>query len=283
MRCVTRPTPPSLSARPDCRRAGRDFTALGSNGALGALVLAGSGLLALARRRVAALFLLASFWGALASEAAVKHWYGRPRPQLVPPAARVFTTSFPSGHATVSGAVGLAAALLLARTRPERRFGIAAAAAAICLVGLIGASRIYLGLHWPTDVLAGWALGTAWGAQCWTALGRTWPGLRGSAEAYQTMESQEMAAQMAEEIPSAPALTSAGESPRTSMSGARSPTWWSTSARTQTAPKRPEHVQEGRRDSQPASPLFASRPCPGVPAKGGSHASGGRKSRRWPW
>lgn len=152
------------------QEAGRDFTALGSNGALGALVLAGSGLLALARRRVAALFLLASFWGALASEAAVKHWYGRPRPQLVPHAARVFTTSFPSGHATVSAAVGLAAALLLGRTRPERRFGIAAAAAAICLVGLIGASRIYLGLHWPTDVLAGWL---------WAPLGAPCAGRRG--------------------------------------------------------------------------------------------------------
>ena len=157
------------------QETGRDFAGLGSNGVLAALVLAGSGLLALARRRAGALFLLASFWGALALETAVKHLYGRPRPDLVPHAARVFTASFPSGHATVSAAVCLAAALLLGRARPERWFALFAAAVAACLVALVGVSRIYLGVHWPTDVAAGWALGAGWTALCWAVLCRAAP------------------------------------------------------------------------------------------------------------
>lgn len=152
------------------QETGRDFAGLGSNGVLAALVLAGSGLLALARRRAGALFLLASFWGALALETVLKHWYARPRPELVPHAARVFTASFPSGHATVSAAVGLAAALLLARARSGRWFGVFAAAVAVLLVALIGASRLYLGVHWPTDVVAGWALGTGWTSLCRAAV-----------------------------------------------------------------------------------------------------------------
>lgn len=167
---------PADAARPFgpawLQETGRDFTGLGSNGVLAAFVLAGSGFLALARRRAGAVFLLASFWGALALETAVKHWYGRPRPDLVPHAARVFTASFPSGHATVSAAACLAAALLLAWARPEPRSRAFAAAVATCFVALVGASRLYLGVHWPTDVLAGWALGAGWTALCWAAVER---------------------------------------------------------------------------------------------------------------
>lgn len=154
------------------QETGRDFTALGSNGVLGALVLAGSGLLALAHRRAAALFLLASFWGALVLETVFKHWYGRPRPELVPHATRVFTTSFPSGHATVSAAVCLALVLLLAQGGSERRFRMFAAGSAACLIALTGVSRVYLGVHWPTDVAAGWALGIGWVGLCRAVLAR---------------------------------------------------------------------------------------------------------------
>lgn len=149
------------------QETGRDFTALGSNGVMGVLVLAASGLLALARKRAGALFLLASFWGVLVLETVVKHWYGRPRPELVPHTTRVFTASFPSGHATVSAAACLASALLLLQARAEPRFKAFAIAVAVCLVALIGASRVYLGVHWPTDVMAGWLLGTSWTVLCW--------------------------------------------------------------------------------------------------------------------
>lgn len=150
----------------------RDFTALGSNGILSALVLAGSGFLALARQRDGAAFLLASFCGALGLDIAAKHWIERPRPDLVPHAARVFTSSFPSSHATVSAAACLAVALLLAQARPALLFKAFATAMALVFTVLIGANRVYLGVHWPTDILAGWALGVAWTALCWAALRR---------------------------------------------------------------------------------------------------------------
>lgn len=148
--------------------SGRDFSGLGSNGVMAALVLAGSGLLAFARRRRAALFLANSFLGALALNTAIKHWVGRPRPELVPHAARVFTASFPSGHATVTSATCLAAALLLLRARSEPAYRSFAIVVTVALVAIIGASRLYLGVHWPTDVLAGWALGVSWTAVCWS-------------------------------------------------------------------------------------------------------------------
>lgn len=154
------------------QETGRDFTALGSNGVLSTLMLAGSGLLAFARRRTGAAFLLASSCGALGLNIAAKHWIERPRPDLVPHAARVFTSSFPSSHATVSAAACLAVALLLAQARPDPLFKAFAAAMALMFAALIGVSRVYLSVHWPTDILAGWALGVTWTALCWAALWR---------------------------------------------------------------------------------------------------------------
>ena len=154
------------------QETGRDFTALGSNGVLSALVLAGSGFLVIARRHTGAAFLLASFCGALGLDIAAKRWIERPRPDLVLHAARVFTSSFPSSHATVSAAACLAAALLLAQASPNPLFKTFAAAMALMFAALIGASRVYLGVHWPTDILAGWALGVAWTALCLAVLRR---------------------------------------------------------------------------------------------------------------
>lgn len=150
--------------------SGRDFTALGSNGVVGALVLAAALLLALARQRRPSLALLAAFAGALVLQGVAKSVVERPRPELVAHAARVFTSSFPSSHATVSAAVALLAAVLLARARSERRFGVAAGLIAALFAAVVGGSRLYLGVHWPTDVLAGWLLGLGWGAVCWAGV-----------------------------------------------------------------------------------------------------------------
>ncbi len=88
-----------------------------------------------------------------------KYAIARPRPAFEPHLVVVKTPSFPSGHATSSMIFYLTLALALtARTRWSRP----AVAAAICLSLLIGTSRVMLGVHWPSDVIAGWSFGLLW-------------------------------------------------------------------------------------------------------------------------
>lgn len=154
---------------PSLEEAARDFTALGGTGVMVFLVVAVTCVLALARRRAEAVILVVASLGAMGLELVLKGWYDRPRPDLVPHAARVFSASFPSGHATMSAAVFLTIGALLASTQPERRIKIYIASLAVLLTTMVGVSRVYLGVHWPTDVLAGWTLGAAWAAICWAA------------------------------------------------------------------------------------------------------------------
>ena len=93
--------------------------------------------------------------------------FNRPRPG-VPHLARVFTPSFPSGHATLSAVTFLTLGVLLARASRDRRLKIYFVALAIFLTVAVGISRVYLGLHYPSDVLAGWSIGSMWAILCWT-------------------------------------------------------------------------------------------------------------------
>ena len=112
------------------------------------------------RRRMEAGWIGIALVGATLLSAGLKQWLHRPRPELVPHLARVTSLSFPSGHAMVSSAVYLTLAIMLGEAKPAlRRYFVGLA---VTLVVLIGCTRIYLGVHWPSDVLAGWALGSAW-------------------------------------------------------------------------------------------------------------------------
>lgn len=97
----------------------------------------------------------------------LKSAFARPRPELVAHLAEVTSLSFPSGHAMNSAVAYLTLGALLARFHERRRLKALAMAFAMIITALIGASRIYLGVHWPTDVLAGWGLGAAWAALWW--------------------------------------------------------------------------------------------------------------------
>jgi undecaprenyl-diphosphatase len=147
----------------------RDLTALGSAAVLVLVVVATALFLALARRWAEALTLVAASLGGMALELTLKGWYGRPRPDLVPHAARILSASFSSGHATMSAAVYLTIGALMAHVQPDPRLKIYVASVAALLALIVGLSRVYLGVHWPTDVAAGWTLGAGWAAICWAA------------------------------------------------------------------------------------------------------------------
>ena len=145
----------------------RDFTALGSTGVLTLMVLAIAGFLIMTSKGYAALFVLLSVGGGVLISETMKWTYGRPRPDLVPHGAEVYSASFPSGHSMMSAVVYLTLGALLARTQSSRIVKSYVLTLAVVVTLLVGTSRVYLGVHWPTDVLAGWSLGGAWALLCW--------------------------------------------------------------------------------------------------------------------
>lgn len=158
----------------------RDFTAMGSTGVLTLMILTIAGFLAMTRKANAALFVLGSVVGGVLISQTMKWAYARPRPELVPHGAEVYSASFPSGHSMMAAVVYLALGALLARTQAGRSVKLYILAVAASVTVLVGVSRVYLGVHWPTDVLAGWALGGVWALLCWLVM--TWLQARGRVE-----------------------------------------------------------------------------------------------------
>jgi undecaprenyl-diphosphatase len=146
----------------------RDVTALGGTPLILFMTLAVAGYLAMARKPGAALFVLVAILGAAVLSFLGKDLIARPRPELVPHGMVVITKSFPSGHATGAAAAYLTLGALLARFQPRRRLKIYILGLALTITVAVGLSRLYLGVHWPTDVLAGWTLGAGWALTCWT-------------------------------------------------------------------------------------------------------------------
>jgi undecaprenyl-diphosphatase len=167
------PADPALPIGPKwLPEAMTSLTAFGSMTGLLLVSLAVIIYLLVARRFRTALFVFAATSGGIALGALLKLLYERPRPTLVPHLVDVTSSSFPSGHATDSAIVYLTLAALLARNAPKRALRIYIIAAAILLTLLIGASRVYLGVHWPSDVVAGWMIGAAWALACSLAYSR---------------------------------------------------------------------------------------------------------------
>jgi undecaprenyl-diphosphatase len=97
----------------------------------------------------------------------LKSLFDRPRPELVPHLARVYTSSFPSGHSMLAAVVYLTLGSLLAAAMPNRKLKLYVLSVAVLLTIFVGLSRTYLGVHYPTDVLAGWLAGLVWALLCW--------------------------------------------------------------------------------------------------------------------
>jgi undecaprenyl-diphosphatase len=145
----------------------RDVTALGGTVVITIVTLSSAGFLLLSGKRGAALYVVVAIAGATLISFLVKAGLERPRPDLFPHGAPVYTASFPSGHATGAAATYLTLGALLARFQAHRRLKVYLLTLAVILTLLIGLSRLYLGVHWPSDVVAGWTLGASWALLCW--------------------------------------------------------------------------------------------------------------------
>lgn len=157
----------------------RDITALGSFAGLGLLFLSVVFYLLIDGKRAAALLMAVSVLGGTGISTLLKLGYDRPRPDIAE-TTRVFTASFPSGHAMLSAVTFLTLGVLLARTRASHRLRVYFVGMAVLLTVLVGVSRIYLGVHFPTDVLAGWCVGAAWAGLCFAVM--LWLQQRGRVE-----------------------------------------------------------------------------------------------------
>jgi undecaprenyl-diphosphatase len=145
----------------------RDVTALGGTAVLGLVTLGVVGYLLLRREPVAAVLIAATAIGAQLASTILKLSFARPRPELVPAFAHVYTASFPSGHAMMSAVIYLTFALQLAAIHRDSLIRGYLITVALVIVVAVGITRVYLGVHWPTDVLAGWAAGGAWALLVW--------------------------------------------------------------------------------------------------------------------
>ena len=166
-RCVTlalrNSADPRLGIGPAwLQEAARDITSLGSIIVVVITTAAAAAYLLLDHKAGVASLLVFSVGGGIALNSVLKFLFARQRPNVIISAPRVFTTSFPSGPATLSAIAYLTIGTLLSRASPSVAMSVYLVGLAVLLTVLIGVSRVYLGVHYPTDVLAGWCIGAAW-------------------------------------------------------------------------------------------------------------------------
>jgi undecaprenyl-diphosphatase len=149
------------------REAALDATALGGYFVIGLAVVAVVGFMWIHGDRATAWATLATVVGGAAATFALKHLSGRDRPDAVPHLRDVASPSFPSGHAALSAVVFLTLGLLLAGTMTRPAARLYCLSWAMLVSFFVGLSRIYLGVHYPSDVLGGWTFGLAWALAGW--------------------------------------------------------------------------------------------------------------------
>jgi undecaprenyl-diphosphatase len=150
--------------------AALELTALGTGTVVIMMATVTGMFLALTDQRKAALLLVAATIGGLALNVLLKLHYHRPRPHIFPWATNVVSSSFPSGHAMNAVIVYGTIAYLAARLSRRLSVRVTTQLTAVVLIGAICASRVYLGVHYPSDVLGGAVVGAAWAMFCMAAL-----------------------------------------------------------------------------------------------------------------
>jgi len=151
------------------REAALDITSLGGIAVLSLFAVATVGFLLIQRRRLSALLLALGLAGGVALSEGLKALFERERPPAAYQAVETLNASFPSGHALLSTVFYLSVAVMLARAFPAKRLKSYVLGVGMTLAGLVGLTRVYLGAHWATDVLAGWCVGAAWAMALWLA------------------------------------------------------------------------------------------------------------------
>lgn len=168
LRSLRQPNDPGMPRGPVAfQEAARDITSLGGYALSILLVAIVAIFLTCDGKHGAARFLLAAVLGGWLLQKGLKALIGRPRPEVVPRLMPVDSTSFPSGHSMMSAVIFLSLGVILSRLelkRPHLRLYFMSVA--FLLTGLVGLSRVYLGVHYPTDVLAGWTAGLVWAMLC---------------------------------------------------------------------------------------------------------------------
>ena len=144
-----------------------DLTSIGGPTVLGLVVVSVVGFLLLQGRRHTAVVVFATAASGEIANYAMKNLFLRPRPDIVPHLRDVTTSSFPSGHAMESAIIYLTLGAMLMRLSERRLTKLYCIGIAIALTLLVGISRVYLGVHYPTDVIAGWMFGFFWASLCW--------------------------------------------------------------------------------------------------------------------
>jgi len=149
------------------QEAAADLTSLGGISVLTLFAVIAFSFLLIQRKRLSALLLVVGLIGGVALSEGLKALFERERPPVAYQAVETLNASFPSGHALLSTVFYLTLGVMLTRAFPQKRFKAFVLGSAILIALLIGLTRVYLGAHWATDVLAGWCAGAAWAMALW--------------------------------------------------------------------------------------------------------------------